>query len=227
MMCWYESWQCQPNYMKKPIDVTRCFLKPMSILSCTPYTEGGVWEMNNEKTTVIIFDRATSMCIWTTTEPMVRLLERNTGLSPPVIYYWPFQSDASVVIYSQCQCSSTFFWFTVKFILYIIVENPEAAAGCLNIDFGKMSRWAASWLVSFNPVNNEAFLLFGKLNKPYHPPVFMQNHQITEVESHMHLGVCFAKDWSWHQHIEYIKQKALIRINIMRKLTFKLGRKAL
>ena len=37
-----------------------------------------------------------------------RLLQRETGLSPPppVIYYWPFQGDASVVVYSNCQCSS-------------------------------------------------------------------------------------------------------------------------
>ena len=81
--------------------------------------------------------------------------------------------------------------------------------------------------MSFNPVKNEALLLSRKPNKPYHPPLFMQNHQITDVESHKHLGVYFANDCSWHQHIEYIKQKAWIRINIMRKLKFKLDRKAL
>ena len=53
-------------------------------------------------------DRTTSMCIWTTAEPRVRLLQRKTGLSRSVIYYWPFQGDASVVIYSNCQCSSVF-----------------------------------------------------------------------------------------------------------------------
>ena len=31
---------------------------------------------------VLHADRITSMCIWTTTKPMVRLLERKTGLSP-------------------------------------------------------------------------------------------------------------------------------------------------
>ena len=34
------------------------------------------------------------------TEPRVRLLERKTGLSLPVIYYRPLQGDASVVVYS-------------------------------------------------------------------------------------------------------------------------------
>ena len=61
---------------------------------------------------VLRADRTTSMCIWTTTEPRVRLLERKIGLNthtplPLVIYYRPFQSDASVVVYSNCQCMST------------------------------------------------------------------------------------------------------------------------
>ena len=71
----------------------------------------------------------------------------------------------------------------------LVVENPAAAVGCLNTDLGKISRWAALWPVSFNPVKNEALQLFRKRNKPYHPPVFMENHQITEVESHKPLGV--------------------------------------
>ena len=55
----------------------------------------------------------------------------------------------------------------------------------------------------------------------------MQNHKIFEVVSHKHLGIHFTSDCTWHQHIEYIKQKAGLRINIMRKLKFKLDRKAL
>ena len=111
--------------------------------------------------------------------------------------------------------------------LYIIVETPAAAAVCLNTDLSKISRWFALWLVRFNPVKNESMLLFRKRNKPYNPPLFMQNHQVTEVESHKHLGIYFSSDCSWHQHIEYIKQKAWTRINIMRKLKFRLDRKAL
>ena len=30
------------------------------------------------------------------------------NLSTPVMYYWPFQGGASVVVYSYCQCSFTF-----------------------------------------------------------------------------------------------------------------------
>ena len=55
----------------------------------------------------------------------------------------------------------------------------------------------------------------------------MQNVQITEVDSHKHLGIVFSQDCSWHKHINYISEKAWTRINIMRKLKFQLDRKSL
>ena len=64
-----------------------------------------------------------------------------------------------------------------------------------------------------------------KINKPNHPPLYMLDQQITEVDSH--LGVYFSNDCSWHRHIKYIKDKAWSRINVMRKLKFKLDRKSL
>ena len=57
---------------------------------------------------VLHADRTTSMCIWTTAEPRSRSVQRKTGLSPSVIYYWPFQGDASAVVYSIRQCPSAF-----------------------------------------------------------------------------------------------------------------------
>ena len=55
----------------------------------------------------------------------------------------------------------------------------------------------------------------------------MQNVQFQEVKSHTHLGIYLSNDCSWHQYINYIKEKAWLRINIMRKLKFKLDRKSL
>ena len=97
----------------------------------------------------------------------------------------------------------------------------------MNSDLNKLSRWAATWIVTFHPSKTEALLFSRKLNKPQHPPLFMQNHQISEVESHKHLGLYFSNDCSWHEHLNYIKEKAWFRINIMRKLKFKLDRKSL
>ena len=111
--------------------------------------------------------------------------------------------------------------------LFIIVDNAPDAAACLKSDLGKITRWAATWLVIFNPSKTEALLLSRKLNALQHPPHFMQNVQIQEVKSHKHLGIYLSNDCSWHQHINYIKEKAWLRINIMRKLKFKLDRKSL
>ena len=55
----------------------------------------------------------------------------------------------------------------------------------------------------------------------------MQYVQIQEVLSHKHLGIYLSKDCSWHDYISYIKEKAWLRLNVMRKLKYKLDRKSL
>ena len=111
--------------------------------------------------------------------------------------------------------------------LFIIVENPVTAAASLNTDLDRISQWAATWLVSFNPSKTESLLVSRKINKYHHPPLFMQDCQITEVESHKHLGLYLSNDCTWHEHINYITEKAWYRINILRKLKFNLDRKSL
>ena len=54
----------------------------------------------------------------------------------------------------------------------------------------------------------------------------MQN-VIQEVSSHKHLGLYFSNNCSWHQHINYIKQKAWFRFHFILKLKIKLDRKSL
>ena len=111
--------------------------------------------------------------------------------------------------------------------LFIIVDDPTEAANVLNDDLSKITRWAGMWLVSFNAAKTNSLLLTRKINKPYHPTLYMQNQPISEIETHKHLGIYFSNDCSWHRHINYIKEKAWFRINIMRKLKFKLDRKSL
>ena len=63
-------------------------------------------------------------------------------------------------------------------------------------------------------------------NKPYHPPVLMNQTQIEEVTSHKHLGLIYSNDCTFLEHLDFIKTKAWGRINIMRKLKFKLDRRS-
>ena len=112
--------------------------------------------------------------------------------------------------------------------LFLVVENPDIAAELLNLDLDKIMAWAKKWLVRFNPVKPEAFLTSRKINNPIHPPLFMAGTQITEVDSHIkHLGVIFQNDGSWHNHIDYVKEKALTIINAMKKIKFDFDRKSL
>ena len=114
-------------------------------------------------------------------------------------------------------------------MLYIFVENPLIAAIVLNPDMQKIDSWADRWLIKFNPLKSESFIVSRKLDKPYHPPIYMVNTQIAEVNTYEHLGIILSHDCSWHAHlhIEYIKEKAWQRIDIMRRLKFILDRKSL
>ena len=111
--------------------------------------------------------------------------------------------------------------------VYIVVDDSVTAAACIYTDLGRITQWAATWLVTFNPPKTESMLISRKLNRNLHPTIFMQNVQITEVDSHKHLGIVFSHDYSWHKHIKYISEKVWTRINIMRKLKFQLDPKSL
>ena len=111
--------------------------------------------------------------------------------------------------------------------LYIIVEHPDTAALCLNNDLQTITDWAHKWLVTFNPLKTESLTISRKINKPYHPPLYMSGTQINEVNNHKHLGIYLSNDCTWHNHIEYIKEKAWKRLNTMRRLKLVLDRKSL
>ena len=55
----------------------------------------------------------------------------------------------------------------------------------------------------------------------------MLGQQINEADFHKHLGIYFSNDGSWHKQIDYIKEKAWTRINIMRRLKYEIDRKSL
>ena len=111
--------------------------------------------------------------------------------------------------------------------LYIIVDNPLHAAITLNSDLEKINHWASRWLVSFNPSKTQSLLISRKHNKPFHPPILMNNTIIQEVENHKHLGITLSSSGTWHEHISSIKQKAWQRINALRKFKFTLDRHSL
>ena len=111
--------------------------------------------------------------------------------------------------------------------LSIIVEDPYAAATLLNDDIEKIHNWSEKWLVNFNPRKTEIMTISRKTIKPHHPPVYMNNNLIKEVENHKHLGLIFDEDGSWCSHVNEIIIKVTPRLNLFRNLKFKLNRKQL
>lgn len=111
--------------------------------------------------------------------------------------------------------------------LFLVVENPDVAARTLNYDLNTISNWAKKWLVTFNPNKTESILFSKKKSPIIHPPIYMSGQPIVEVQRHKHLGLFFSHDLRWNQHIDYIKSKAWTRLNIMRRLKFRLHRDSL
>ena len=72
----------------------------------------------------------------------------------------------------------------------------------------EIHHWTDKWLVTFNPGKSESILLSRKHNKPYHPPVLLNQTQIAEGNSHNHLGIIFSNDCTWREHLELVKSKA-------------------
>ena len=106
----------------------------------------------------------------------------------------------------------TSLFVTVKF------NVPVYDSEILNDDISKITAWADRWLINFNATKTETLLISRKTFKPFHPPLFMNNHSIKDVSIHKHLGLFLSNDGKWHAHIDHTSCKAWQRINIMRKL---------
>ena len=113
-------------------------------------------------------------------------------------------------------------FFADDISLFIIVDDPVASAERLNAALIKILQWAETWLVTFNPNKTESLIISRKINKPLHPFLYMNDQQVLEVDCHKHLGLYLSNNGSWHQQINFILKRAWCRINIMRKLKFKL-----
>ena len=111
--------------------------------------------------------------------------------------------------------------------LYIIVDFPDSAAQILNLDLDRISKWAKDWLVSYNPEKTESLLFTRKINRVFHPTLYLSDVPIKEVSAHKHLGLYFSERCDWQSHIDYIQEKAWCRINFLRQLKFTLNRKSL
>ena len=78
--------------------------------------------------------------------------------------------------------------------LYIVVADPLDSAIKLNTDLSRIDMWASMWLVTLNFSKIESLIFSRKVNKPYHPPIYVHHQQVNEVTSHTHLGIYLSRD---------------------------------
>jgi hypothetical protein len=84
-------------------------------------------------------------------------------------------------------------------------------------------------LLAFPVIMSMCFskLPLSKIDKPDHPPLYMDSNDISTVSEHKHLGLDISDNGSLEKHIDMITGKANKRINILRKFKFILDRKTL
>ena len=98
----------------------------------------------------------------------------------------------------------------------------------LNNDLIAIENWADTWLVDFNPVKTEG-MTFSTRRVPSSTEnlIFFRTNIIKVVTSHKHLGVFLSSSFKWNEHIDYINNKCMKRLNILQKLKYKLPRATL
>ena len=112
-------------------------------------------------------------------------------------------------------------------ILYEIVDDSLLTGININIDLRTILSWATTWLVNFNALKAESFIVSKKRAKPYHPPLFMDNIAVKEVTTHKHLGLTLSNDLTWTSRIKAIVEKVTRRIGSLRRHKFLLARRSL
>ena len=111
--------------------------------------------------------------------------------------------------------------------IYAIVDKPLITSLSLNSNLQKVQNWSNRWLVNFNPKKIESMIISRKVEPQFHPPLYFNNVPITNVATHTLLGLTFSNDGSWTTHVNEIMTKVSSRLNIIRKLKFKVDRKSL
>ena len=83
----------------------------------------------------------------------------------------------------------------------------------LNRDLLKITKWALSWKVTFNPSKSKDLIFSNKL-LPSHPTIFGL-HCIERVTTVKHLGVFLTSTLDWNKQIQSIVKKVNYKLSII------------
>ena len=103
--------------------------------------------------------------------------------------------------------------------LFTVVENESISAQNMNSDLEKISLWAWQWKMQFNADKTEELLFSVKRQRPLHPPLRLENEEITSKTEHKHLGMILDSKLSFKSHVNEAILKAKRGIGLIRHLS--------
>ena len=97
--------------------------------------------------------------------------------------------------------------------------DPTETVNQLNRDLDKISIWAQTWKVSFNPKKTKDIIFSSKcLNNS--PPLTLNNNFIERINTHRHLGVYLTSNLDWTTQVNDVCQRANRKLSVLRSVKF-------
>ena len=125
---------------------------------------------------------------------------------------------------TSCVDHSTIRLFADDTCLFSASDDRDECARQTNSDLERVQQWARDWLITFAPHKTKSMLITYKNTDDGIPSVKLDNTTISEVTSHIHLGLTLSSNLKWNIHLEQVSAKAmkaiapLIRLNIVNEI---------
>ena len=102
-------------------------------------------------------------------------------------------------------------------------RNYDIMKSDINNDLSKLNEWTKLCLVDFNPEKSKALVISTSVVP--HLDLRFNWEPVEVVKKHKHLGLTFASDGNWTNHIDNIVNASFKQVNVLRKLKFTLPSK--
>ena len=114
--------------------------------------------------------------------------------------------------------------------LFSVVQNKNNSASQLNNVLDKVSDWAYTWKMSFNPDPSkqaQEVIFSRKCTKEDHPPIYFNDIPVTQTTVQKHIGLYLDEKLNYNTHIKEKLSKVYKGIGLLRNFFNKLSRQAL
>ena len=104
--------------------------------------------------------------------------------------------------------------------LFWVVRDIATSTKELSNDLRNISKWAYQWKMTFNhdlTKQAQEVIFSRKLNKPVHPNLTFNNSQVSQTESHKHLGLILDSKLNFNKHLKNVLDKISKTVGLIRK----------